>query len=656
MRSKVTVVLLFLNVVLFFYIFYFEKKWRGEQLSLEARRRVLPPEIASLEAISRSSRAGETVRLEKRRTGWWLTAPYEWPANSNAVNRIHNELQFLQHETSFTVADLEKGGQSLADYGLDNPVLTLDLTAAGKSLKLLVGDDTRTGNRLYLYAPDTGRVHVVNRSLAESVGLTLKDLRNESVFTIPVFDIRSLNIQTGAQPNQAGAPANLKVRLRRDQSGRWGFETPILARADKAGVEATINRLSGLVARSFPEAGELERTGLDAPTLRVTFEGNARRESLLIGAAAKDGEYFARFEDKAVIFTTEVPEPLLKVLLSAQEELRDRHVLDFERATVTSITLTTTSGQPEISLQRLEAAGNDGAQWQAVARTDGQAPTTILADTEVVHELLEKIKRLSATKFLSDAPSAADIENYGFTRPIREISLGLTTGGGVTGTEPSTVTLQIGVAPDRPGVAFARMANLPFVYEILPDILEETPASVRHFRQRLLRRLPEGAVITNLALIDLGAEKPIYSQTLNPGDKSWDAALSVEPEAGRKALRAVLDEVASLRAVRFTSENFTADHATTPEGDRPWRYRLDYAVSVAGAPEAPASLFLTERLGGSTLVAGTAEFGGVTFTVTQPLVDALFTLTYRQSQDPGPVPPATPDKPATATLPAAIQP
>ena len=666
MRSKVTVVLLFLNVVLFFYIFQFEEKWRAERATLEARRRVLPPEIASLQSFTRTARTGETVKIEKRDDTWWLAAPYEWPANLNAVSRIHNELQFLEHETSFAVADLAKGGQTLADYGLADPALTLDFTAAGKAYRLLIGDDTRTGNRLYVLSPDTERIHVVSRSLAESVGLPLSDLRNDSLFTVPVFEIRSLNLQTGA-------PSNLKIRLRRDQGGDWAFETPILARASKTNVEVTINSLNALTAKSFIERAEADRTGLDSPALRVTFEGTGRRETLLLGnptgvtvpregSTEPDVEHFARIEDKNVVFTTAVPAALLNVLRSSQEELRDRHVLDFDRATVTAITLGA-PGQPGLSLQKLEAAPatngttpvTDLPEWQVVTRTDGQAPRTGAADADVVKQLLDKLEKLSVTKFLSDAPSAADIENYGFNRPEREISLGLTTGGGLGGNEPSTLVLQIGVSPDRPGIAFARLTNSPFVYEILPDILDDTPTRALHFRQRVLRRLPEGAQITSLSLVDLAGGAPIYSQKLKEGDKNWEGALAVEPEPVRTALAALLKELGVLRAARFTAETFSSDQAATPEGNRPWRYRLDYTIAFAGAPESPASLLLTERLGGSTLVAGTADFGGVAFAVTQPMLDALFALTYSNKQDPGPAPATTPpepvEEPATATNP-----
>ena len=654
MRSKVTVVLIFLNVVLFFYIFRFEEKWRAERVTLEARRRVLPPEIASLDSFTRTTPAGEIVRLEKKKDGegWTLTKPYVWPANPNAVSRLHNELQFLEHHTSFLVADLPKANQTLADYGLAEPALTLDLTAAGKSYRLQIGDDTRTGNRLYLLSPDGERIHVVSRSLAESVGMPLSDLRTNTLFTIPVFEVRSLNILTGP-------PANLKVRLRRDGHARWGFESPILARANKAAVEVTINALSALTAKTFLDRTDTGRTGLDAPAYHLTFEGNARRETLLLGQTAPGGEYYARFENQDVVFTTAVPPQLLKVLGSSQEQLRDRHVLDFDPATVTSLTLTA-PGQPEISLQRLEAAA-PGQDWQLITRSNGSAPLTLPADPAVITGLLQKIQQLSARDlpqpdgqvkpgFLTDAPSAADVESYGFNRPEREISLGLTTGGGLDGLAPSTLVLQVGVSPDRPGTAFARLTNPPFVYEIVPDILDDTPTNPRHYRLRLLRKLPEGALLTQVSLVDLSSGTTLVALKLNEGEKDWERFLgSIEAEPMRKTLRAILTELGTLRADSFTADSFSPDHADTPEGNRPWRYRLDYTVAFGGAQEAPASLFLTERLGGTTLVAGTADFGGVTFKVTQPLLDAIFALTYTTKHDPGPTaPPAPSPEPTTA--------
>jgi hypothetical protein len=648
MRTKVTLVLIFLNVVLFYYIFEYEGKYRTEQRLLEARRRVFGSEVAAIDSFVRTERAGPTVRAEKRVETWWLTQPYEWPANLNAISRILNELQLLEHDTSFAVAALAQDGRSLAEYGLADPAITFAFTSGGKQYVVRIGADTKIGNRLYLLSPDGTRIHVVGRSLADSLGLTLDSLRAESIFTVPVFEVRSLGLQTAA-------PANLKVRLRRD-GARWSFETPIVARADKNRVEVAINSLNALQAKRFVEGrdADLDRTGLSSPQLRVTLEGNARRETLLLGAAAgaaapEGTEYFAKVEDKAAIFTTIVPARLVEELRSAQEALRDPRILDFEPRTITALTLVA-PGQSELSIQRLEAA--QGAEaWQLVVRgANGQAPQTLPADAAVVRGLLEKLQRLAARKFLSDAPSATDLENWGFNRPERELTLNLNTGGGPRGTDPSTLALLVGVKPDERGAAYARVANAPFVFEIDPEILEATPVSARYFRQRLVRELPVGARVTGLTLGEIGVDAPLYAHQLAAGIATWDLALALEPEARRKALTTLLNQARSLRALRFTADTFNPDHAEVDGGSAPWKYRLEFTLTLTGgngaAQTSTMTLLLTDRLGGTTQLAGSSEFsGGVTFAVTPETMDALFALTYAEKHDPGP-PPKTPSEPA----------
>lgn len=651
MRSKVTVVLLFLNVVLFAFIYYYDMPRIDELKKLETRRRVIGPEIASLDSLTRTTRGGPTIKLDRRGESWWLTAPYEWPADPNAMSRVINELQFLEHETSFPVADLAKSGQTLADFGLTEPAITLAFTSAGQTYTLKIGNKTEIGSRLYLLSPDGAQIHVVNRSFAESVDLPLETLRSKSVFTIPVFEVRSLNVQSAAA-------ANVKVRLRRDANARWTFDAPLIARGNKGAVEVTINALNALTAKNFLEAADadLARTGLNSPAVRVTLEGNARRETLLLGQPVAEpapgseavAEYYAKFEDKAVTFTVAVPTGLLADLRNAQDKLRDAHVVDFEPATVTALTLTA-PGQPELTLQRLEGAT---AAWQLAVRVTGQAPATSPADAALVEELLQKLHVLSATKFVTDAPSASQLENYGFNRPEREITFNLNTGGGPRGNDPTTVTLQLGTAQGETGAAYARTTQGLPVYQIPPDILAAAPADPLYYRQRLVRELPEGARIQALTLYDTASTTPLHTWQLDAAHPTWDSLLASEPEARRQALGRALPQLHTLRAKEFTADTFNPDHADTPQGPQPWKYRLDvsFGVGVANssANNSTYTLFLTERLGGNTQLAGTAEAGGAVFKISQELVDALFALTYAAPHDPGL--PAAEGKPAAPNL------
>src|SRR5688572_32379845 len=108
MRSKVTVVLLFLNVVLFAYIYWYDLPRIDAMKNLEARRSVLPTEIASMDSLTRTTRTGEVMKLEKRGETWWITKPYEWPANPDAVDRKSTRLNSSHSQNSYAVFCLKK--------------------------------------------------------------------------------------------------------------------------------------------------------------------------------------------------------------------------------------------------------------------------------------------------------------------------------------------------------------------------------------------------------------------------------------------------------------------------------------------------------------------------------------------------------------------
>jgi hypothetical protein len=624
MRSKVTLVLLFLNVALFFFIFYFERDWRIEQASREARRRVLGPETSDIRRLEVTGAApGSAFALERRGDAWYLTKPVEWPANPNAVSRILNELQLLEHESSFSIAEMEKSGQKLADYGLDQPKLVVSFTSGetnaaesspGRTTVLRIGDTTNVGGHLYILSPDGEQIHVVGRQVAESLSIPLDQLRSDTVFSIPVFEARSLSLQTAA-------PSGVRVRLHRD-AGRWSFETPVIARAAKNATELAINGLDSLRVKSLLLQNLPATAPSAAPALRVTIEGNNRHETLNVGAPTDgDQTYYAQLEDRHATFTVAIDEKLMNSLRNAAEELRDRHVLDFDASAVTSIALSAPN-QPELDLLRLEsAAGGQALAWQ-IGRRGGGAPgsQTLPADPGAVQRLLDQLEALTALKFQNDAPTNTDLEDWGFNRPEREIALTLS--------GANQVTLQIGLPSARDNVAYARIAGSSSVYAVEPDILRETSVSPLVWRDKLLATLPSSGKITSLVLANASDSSVIYSKTLADG-QTWEAALASETAPHKAALETLLAQLRLLRASSFIQDGFPEKVFAAGEV-RPWRFRLDATVSLpggtGGGQVSKMTLWFAERSGGSEQLAGSKEVGAV-FAIEQPLVDALWTLT-----------------------------
>jgi hypothetical protein len=632
MRTKVTLALVFLNVALFVYIFKFERA-PGGPLGADSGR-VLGPETADIRSLEiRSAAPGGSFALERRRDTWFLTQPFEWPANLHAASSIVHDLQLLRHESVFKVADLAKNNLSLADYGLDRPRLTVafssvDPAAAGAArttTELRLGDTTKDGKRLYVLSPDGERVHIVKRSLADSLAVPLQQLRADALLSVRIFEARSLSIQT-----RGGA--GVRVRIRRD-GARWKFETPIVAAASRTAVELAINELNGLRAKSFPAAPPAALPSA-APALRVTLEGNGVTETLFVGepvpagAAPAPVEHYAQLEGRAAVFTVALPAELMKTLAAAQETLREKRILDFEPAQVTAIALASPA-QPRaapIALQRLEPppgqAAGAAAPWQLVVRGDGAAgPQTLPAERAAVLRLLDRLSLLAAEKFQSDAPTSAELEEWGFNRPVREITLTLAGSA-------APLVLRLGTDAGRT-LLFAR-AGTPgdpgsSIYQVRPDTERDLDLSPLAWRDRAVAEpLPPAARIAAVKITEIASKRVLLEAAI-------DAAGAATPApADPAALAAVTAALRALRAKEFVAGGFTERVAAAGE-ERPWRLLLEASIALPGAAgqeiASTRTLHLTERLGGAQQFAGAKDLD-VVFALEQPLVDALWALTY----------------------------
>lgn len=661
MRTKVTLVLVFLNVALFFFIFKFERNWRTEAASLEARRRVLGAEAADIRAIEvTSSMPANSYSLERRRGNqWFMKTPLEWPANPLAVSGIVHDLQLLENETSFPTKDLGKNNNpSLADYGLEKPKLTVTFRSGadgsgGPATVLRIGDTTKVGNRLYVLSPNGERVHVVNRSLADSLALPLEQLRSNALMTIPVYEARSLSIRTGSADQARNAVAGGPIiRVRRpSDAARWQFETPIVARASKLALDTTINELNALQAKSFPAAPAVLPSA--APTLRVTLEGNSRHETLFLGdvvppapgaapktgaaaAPAGDVEYYAQLEGRPAVFTVVVPARVVETLRDAQVKLREKRFLDFDLRTVSTIALAAPlTGQAAVTLQRLETATDAaaGGAWQIVRRSEGATgPQTQPADAVLVQRLLVQLTSLTALTFVSDAPTSADLENWGFNRPEREIRL---TFGGTAAPGASTAEQVLRLGTDAQRNVYARVSTPTdpgsSIYSVDAEIVREATPEAIAWRQRLVHEMPAAARVSGLKLTDLtNPEKPLIEAVFD--DKNSPVAAGPRPEA----VQQLIAQLRRLQASRFVSETFT-EKVTIAGDERAWRFRLDVTESLPGGAGEQAgtfTLFFTERVGGAQQYAGAKEIDAI-FEIEQPLIDALWPLT-EGARDPGP--------------------
>lgn len=671
MRLRFTVFLLVANLFVFGLIWHGAGNRNREQPPAEL---IFPVNADRIELSGPDAPGAYT--LEQRNGHWDLRAPYEWPANPWVVQKILDELRFVSREGGFTLDEAGKLGNTPAAYGLENPRMTIAVSAAGAVTAVKVGSLTPDGNGVYLLSPDGNTVLPAPKSLLAALARKPEELRRPEVIAIDPFEISSVTL------SMIEAGKEVRIGLKRGKTdgaadpNAWKFETPVASDADTPEVDKQLTALSELRFRRFFSATPdlLSTTGLAAPAISMTLEGTGRRQTLQIGGpdqAEKAPYRFAKFKNNAAIFT--IPEEALKPWLDARRALREHRFLRFDVASLTGITVH--QGGRSLVLQRLESAAGK-PEWHMPVIPGSTASAPLPVDNELLTQLATSLSNLTARDFIvpegatpeiaalcgafvTDEPTPAQLAEWGFSTPERRVELSLRVRGADGKDSVRTVTLAIaapvtsvgGVTAPRGTPYHAKLSDSPTVYSVAPAVLASLTVKPHAYRKRSLDTLAPGARISAMTITDLATGKVLLDERKPDDIPAWETWLEKRPADERVKLLALADRCRDVRADRFLPNAYADDFrydagdGTDPEA---WRYKLEYTVkSAESAQPETRELRFTRRLSGTQQLGGSRAHGAV-FMLNQDWIDALRPLTFGLDSSPElpPMPtPGTPGKP-----------
>ena len=619
MRFKFTVFLLALNVIAFGMIAYLNHQAKQVEPSTGGLSRQIGRELIDADRIELHGRGIETPRiLERKGSTWHLIEPMQWSANYFAINRILNQLQFLEEEASFSVDEIEKTGQSLADYGLENPLLKIVIAEGDKTISLSIGTLTEIGNNVYFLGPDAREIFVVNRQVIDSLLVDLNDLRAREIFDIPVFEVDALGLQIRSGNTADGS--SLKVRLARN-NGAWIFEAPLAAKANPALVDNTVNTLTAAKVGRFLKTEKADPIvqGLETPFMRVTIYGNKRRQTLIVGNLDPNSQgapqYFAKLEDNPAIFTV-LARPF-DALREAQEALRERNFMNFDSSMLSSINIS--ENGRKIRLQKLENGEND---WQVLESKGGNEIQPYRADPAIMDSLIKDLSSLRAKGFTADAPSTSDIESYGFNNPHRIVTLSFSEG--------DPLTLMLAHPENSRDVLYAKTNLADFIFKVERSAtLRMIPLNTPYYRNRILDTLPAAARISALQLTNLQNGEAIIDYALGQENISWNDLIAEFDATHAEHIRVLLGAIRKFEVKSYLLDSYAEAYPVDAEKSLPWLFQLSATIQLPGdetdRTETREYVF-TDRLSGTVQVAGSKQYNTI-FEIPQSLLDALYELT-----------------------------
>ena len=356
MKWKFTLVLALLNLVAFSTLYWLQITHTLRQE--EAHRPALSiPLNSEVEKIDIRTKNGTYTIEHDDKHEWTVTHPVYWPANKNAIEHLLFQLRLIQPDATLSLKDIKNSGQTLEDFGLKNPAITLNLhTEQGTQKTFEIGTPPQTSNHLYLTEKNGNTIIATNKSLLQSLKLSPEQLYQQRIFYLLPFQVHTLTVESGES----------KTILVKENE-QWKFKAPITLKASNTKVEEMIRTLIEEQPLDIltKDSSSPDRTGLNKPWMRISLSGNQKTDILHIGNTTQDdpSKRYARIitekEQATFIIQNQTFEKLQKPL----EILRDRQILHFKNANTIEITY----NSKKVTLQKLEKRNaEDKDSWNCL--------------------------------------------------------------------------------------------------------------------------------------------------------------------------------------------------------------------------------------------------------------------------------------------------
>ena len=259
--------------------------------------------------------------------------------------------EYAQLLTALSATRRITGGAQLADYGLEAPAFTMEVTLEdGQQVTLEMGDYNSLTTEYYLKRGDQEEIYTVESSLAD------------------LFDIQKTDLARLIDTSQVVAPALLSLEgaftLQTDEDGNWlngqgeTADQDIAADLTSAVQYLTIN---GLVDWT----GE---TALESPLTLTLQDQDGSQVQLLVGQLTQEGEerLIAQADEPQLIYA--VPAEELEPVLAATDESLLPAEEEAEEAAGGE-------ADEEDASQAADAAGETGEMAEAAGETGEAADT-----------------------------------------------------------------------------------------------------------------------------------------------------------------------------------------------------------------------------------------------------------------------------------------
>ena len=354
------------------------KPAESTEVSADAPPKILAVKEADISRFDLKKNGADQVAGERNSSGQWrITSPESLAADQGAVSSLLGTFSSLNSQRL-----VEEKAANLASYGLDAPKLEFDLSEKdNKTQKLLLGDDTPTGNGIYAKLDSDPRIFIMPSFDKTSIDKTANDLRDKRLLTLDPDKIRQVDLVAKKQ----------EIAFGRNKE-EWQIVKPRPLRADGSQVDELVRALTDAkmelnVLDDPKKIASVFASATPVATVKLTAESGTQE----LQVRKNKDDYYAK--SSAVDGTYKVASTLGQALDKNLDDFRNKKLFDLGSDDPNKVEIR--DGTKSYFLTR---SGEDW--WSGSAKK---------MDPVTVQDLLDKIRDLSANKFvdtgLTFAPS-----------------------------------------------------------------------------------------------------------------------------------------------------------------------------------------------------------------------------------------------------------
>jgi Domain of unknown function (DUF4340) len=280
----------------------------------------------------------------------------------------------------------------LKDFGLDPPAETLEVSTDAKPARfaLMLGDDTPTGNGVYVQMGGNPRVVTVASYEKAALEKSLFDLRDKRAVTLDADQVQKIEVNSKGK----------NFTLLKNPEGVWDLVLPPSVRADGYSVSTLVNQLKGLSMTSIvaEDKKKAAQYGFGSPALTMKLTSPSGSQMLALGK--KDGDqYDAMNSALEPVFT--LTSDVLTQFQKDPADLRDKQLFSFSTFDVTRLDVETPKSHWTFEKQK--------NKWKETA------PATKDLAVEKVELLLDQVHDLRADSFPNS--QSTNLAAFGLAKP-----------------------------------------------------------------------------------------------------------------------------------------------------------------------------------------------------------------------------------------------